>query len=138
MCTCFLLFPKAYACSLCYLLSRRAVVLNTSAARVCPGGTVVFTCTTDTGQLFWESNGMNELYRSSKSQLYAHDVLDVFTVNLTGINGMTLVSTVTVQYVQLNHNGRVITCSDAAFQGSFISRTIQISGKKYDRYVIAI
>ena len=91
---------------------------------------MVFTCTTDTGQLFWESNGMNELYRSSKSQLYAHDVLDVFTVNLTGMNGMMLVSTATVQYVQLNYNGRVITCSDAAFQGSSISRTIQISGIK--------
>ena len=110
------------------LLSRRAVILNSSAARVCPGGTVVFTCTTDTGDLLWDSSGMNELYEIHESQLYMHDIIDIFTVNLTGIDGMTLVSTATVQNVQLTHNGRVITCSDATFQGSSISRTVQISG----------
>lgn len=89
---------------------------------------MVFTCTTHTGDLLWESNGINELYEASKSQLYEHHVIDVFTVNLTGINGMTLVSTATVQYVQLNHNGIVITCSDVTFQGSSVSRTVQISG----------
>ena len=74
---------------------------------------MVFTCVTDTGQLAWSRNGRSHFYYTSgKSTL--SDV-DIFTVNLTSVTGMVLVSTATVHNVQLSHNGAVITCTDGAY-----------------------
>ena len=38
--------------------------------------------------------------------------LDIFTVNLTNISGMVIVSTATINSVLLEHNGTVLSCSD--------------------------
>ena len=103
--------------------------MNPSAVRVCPGGTVVFTCTTNTGKLLWKSNGMNAYYAPTEENR-VEDV-GIFTVNLTR-NGsrMELTSTATVHNVHLDHNRTVISCSDSDFQGESVTRAIQISGTK--------
>ena len=105
-----------------------AVSLNSSAVRVCPGSELVFTCTTDTGTLFWKSGGDNCVYVKG---LYSSGLLDnVFKINLTNVTGMILVSTATVQNVLLGHNGRTISCSDSINMGTgaLMDRTIQIAG----------
>ena len=40
--------------------------------------------------------------------------LDIFTVNLTSISGMVIVSTATISNVLLQHNGTELLCSDDA------------------------
>ena len=63
-----------------------AVSLNSSAVRVCPGSELVFTCTTDTGTLFWKSGGDNCVYVKG---LYSSGLLDnVFKINLTNDTGI--------------------------------------------------
>ena len=73
---------------------------------------MVFTCVTDTGKLAWISNGFKHLYYDPSGQLFSIGSVNIFTVNLTSVTGMVLVSTATVHNVQLGHNGTVITCSD--------------------------
>lgn len=105
-----------------------AVSLNSSAAtvRMCPGSTLVFTCTTDTGILVWKSGADNHLYRTGQ---YSNGPLDnLFTLKLTHVTGMVLVSTATVQTVLFGYNGRTISCSDSIDMGVSLNRTIQISG----------
>ena len=77
---------------------------------MCPGDTVVFTCVTDTGLLAWSSNGCNHLYYTSGQSTV--DDVGIFTVSLTSVTGMVLVSTATVHNIQLSHNGAVVTCLD--------------------------
>ena len=102
------------------------VSLNSSALRVCPGSTLVFTCTTDTGKLVWKSGGDNHLYVSGQ---YSNGLLDnIFTLNLTIVTGMVLVSTATLQNVLIGYNGRTILCYDSINMGASMNRTIQISG----------
>ena len=72
---------------------------------MCPGDTVVFTCVTDTGQLAWRSNGHSHFYSTSVKAIV--DDVDIFTVNLTSVTGMVLVSTATVHNIQLDHSGAV-------------------------------
>ena len=38
------------------------VTLDSSSDSVCPGGTVVFTCTTDTGEMIWAVNSSKVLF----------------------------------------------------------------------------
>ena len=107
------------------------VTLTSSADSVCPGNTVVFTCVTDTGQLAWRSNGHSHFYSTSVKATV--DDVEMFTVNLTSVTGMVLVSTATVHNVQLSHNGAVVTCSDGvAIQQDdhSVNGTVQISGSK--------
>ena len=94
---------------------------------MCPGGTLIFTCVTDTGQLAWdtESNNSNHLYYTSGQPTA---VVGIFTVNLISVTGMVLVSTATVHNVQLSHNGAVVTCSDPNIPDIVVNGTIQISG----------
>lgn len=110
-----------------------AVNLTSSATTVCPGGTLIFTCVTDTGQLAWdtERSNSNHLYYTSGQPT---SVVDIFTVNLTSVTGMVLVSTATVHNVQLSHNGAVITCSDGVTiqqDHHSVNGTVQILGKQY-------
>ena len=72
---------------------------------------MVFTCVTDTGQLAWSRNGRSHFYSTSVKFATVGEV-DIFTVNLTSVTGMVLVSTATAHNVQLGHNGAVVTCSD--------------------------
>lgn len=100
--------------------------------RVCPGSILVFTCTTDTGILVWKSEADNQLYTSGK-YMYMYGPLDnLFTINLTIVTGMTLVSTATVENVLLGYIGRNISCSDSIEMGASMNRTIQISGMHYN------
>ena len=56
--------------------------------------------------------------------------LDIFTVNLTNISGMVIVSTATINNVLLEHNGTVLSCSDNAILqfADTINNTVIISG----------
>ena len=57
--------------------------------------------------------------------------LDIFTVNLTNISGMVIVSTATINnHLLLEHNGTVLACSDNAIPqlANTVSETMIISG----------
>ena len=57
---------------------------------VCPGDTVIFTCTTSTtGQLFWSLNtqGTGEIGYSTGSSTGFDQTLDIFILNLINISG---------------------------------------------------
>ena len=96
---------------------------------MCPGDTVVFTCVTNTSVLLWESNGQNHVYQGM-SGLWTASVNMMFTLYRESVTGKMLVSTATVHSVQLNHNGRVIACSDSINPGNTkVNGTIKISSK---------
>ena len=90
-----------------------AVTLTSSADRVCPGDTAVFTCVTDTLPLIWTYNGVSKLYYSPNQ---------VNETNTTLFNGAfrLQLNTATVGFVSnavaisisLNYDGTNITCSD--------------------------
>ena len=86
------------------------VTLDSSSDSVCPGDTVVFTCTTDTGELIWGIDE-NQFYFST-SQVPNVDPSIPFKFSLISTQGANLVTTVTVDNVQLDDNGTVITCAD--------------------------
>ena len=86
------------------------VTLDSSSDSVCPGDTVVLTCTTDTGELIWGVDGINFYF--STSQVPVIDPSFPFKFILTSSQGSNLVTTATVDNVQLNDNGTVITCTD--------------------------
>ena len=80
---------------------------------MCPGDTLVFTCTTDTGALIWYINGTTQnAFFIEADQLNSTESLDIFTLSLIDIIGATLVSTATVQNVNIENNGTIIICSD--------------------------
>ena len=56
--------------------------------------------------------------------------LGIFIVNVTNVSGKMLISIATVHNVHLDHNGTVISCLDAGFQGRSTNGTIQVSGTK--------
>ena len=105
-----------------------SVTLTSSADSVCPGDTMVFTCVTDTGVLLWKSNGHNHVYLGTSGPQTTY--VDIFTLYRESVTGKTLVSTATAHSVQLNHNGRVISCSDSISpDSSEINGTIRISSR---------
>ena len=112
-------------CNTCYF---HAVTLTSSADRVCPGDTVVFTCVTDTGRLEWYINKDNRQLDYS-SELIGHPLTkDIFTLkllNITGTNNSVFESTATTANVSLSDSGRSISCSDNPL-GSTKERTIRI------------
>ena len=89
---------------------------------------MVFTCVTDTGVLLWKSNGHNHVYLGTSG--LQTTFVDIFTLYRESVTGTMLVSTATAQNVQLNHNGRVISCSDSISPGSSqVNGTIRISSR---------
>ena len=68
------------------------VKLYSSTEDVCPGGTVVFTCVTDTGKLIWNvGNGISQSFHSpAQLNTPIHD--DIFTLLLQNVTGDTAVS----------------------------------------------
>ena len=93
----------------------RAIVVNltSSIERVCPGDTVVFTCITDTGNLFWHiSKSEKQLYQSGQVFQVAHR--DIFTLRIVSETGSVLISTATAHNVSLDYDGKSINCSDSA------------------------
>ena len=92
------------------------VNLTSSASKVCPGDTVVFTCVTNTAPLIWRVNGdtSKEIIYFSANQVNI-PILDetegIFTIELVStMDGFK--STATAYNVSLNSNGSNITCTD--------------------------
>ena len=105
------------------------VILKSLSNKTCPGGPVVFTCITDTGELLWElSHNAENTYYNTEQDNKGED-LGIFIVNVTDVSGKMLISTATVYNVHLHDNGTVISCH-AAFQDRSINGTIQVSGTK--------
>ena len=63
------------------------VKLCSSTEDVCPGGTVVFTCVTNTGKLIWSvGNGISQSFHSpAQLNMPIHD--DIFTLLLQNVTG---------------------------------------------------
>ena len=88
------------------------VILESSSNQTCPGDTVTYTCVTDTGELVWcENNKAQVLFTIDN---HPPQQLDIFTVILTNISGMVIVSTATIKNALLEYNGTVLSCSDNA------------------------
>uniref|UniRef100_A0A1X7T360 Fibronectin type-III domain-containing protein n=1 Tax=Amphimedon queenslandica TaxID=400682 RepID=A0A1X7T360_AMPQE len=89
----------------------------------CPGDRLVLTCTTDTGSLVWEVDGMNiQLAKQG-----ATTEKGGFLVNITNITGNTTISTATDESVPVSLDGTMIGCSDT-FPGGFVYLTINVTG----------
>ena len=105
-----------YAMFCCSIINEcmHAVSLNSSAARVCPGDTLVFTCVTNTSSLLWNMNGTTQnSFFYEQEQLQSTETLDIFSINLISITGTTFVSTATVHNVSIEDDKTIITCSDS-------------------------
>ena len=103
------------------------VKLCSSTEDVCPGGTVVFTCVTNTGKLIWSvGNGISQSFHSpAQLNMPIHD--DIFTLllqNVTGDTNNTYHSTVTATNVPLAYNELIVSCSDDEFEASTRKSTI--------------
>ena len=73
----------------------------------------MFTCATDTGELIWDVLGKKIFFSTSTSHLVPNvDPSFPFTISLTSTQGANLVSTATIDNVQLDDNGTVLTCGD--------------------------
>ena len=77
------------------------VNLTSSADRVCPGDTVIFTCTTDAGRLVWFFKDTSQFYFNSSA---INDALhlDDFIVKLISVTGNVLISTATAHNVSVD------------------------------------
>ena len=92
-----------------------AVYLKSSSTTLCPGGTVVFTCVTDTGRLIWTINDVisQSFHSPAHFNIAIHN--DIFTLllhNITGESNNTYHSTVTATNVSLAYNETITLCSD--------------------------
>ena len=79
---------------------------------VCPGDTVIFTCSSTTGRVNWaldSAGSINRGYRN-ESTLGFPQQLGIFTFNLTS-KTPNLTSTATVHNVTINQTGTDIYCS---------------------------
>ena len=92
----------------CILVS--TVTLDSSSDSVCPGDTVVFTCATDTGELIWDIDE-NQFYFSTSQVPNVYPSFP-FKFSLISTQGANIITTATVDNVQLDDNGTVITCAD--------------------------
>ena len=93
------------------------VTLTSLADSVCPEGTVVFTCVTDTGRLVWVVNNSVDHVHSfhSINQIKTIETVQIFNlelVNVTGIDNKTYLSTATAHNLLPDYNGTDITCED--------------------------
>ena len=80
---------------------------------VCPGDTVIFTCSSTTGGLYWSLNSVGNVtkgYLSIASTIGDIQHLGIFTFNLTS-KSPNLTSTATVHSVTISQTGTDIYCS---------------------------
>ena len=92
---------------------------------VCPGDTVVFTCTTNTGFVSWADNsdGTGALgYTSSNAIGQPPRQLGIFKLALTNVNGSMFVSTATVDNVTYSQSSSNIYCSADAINFNDMDR----------------
>ena len=81
---------------------------------VCPGDTVIFTCSSTTGRVTWalDSNGNSNSGYTDSDQLDAPPTqLGIFIVDLVSANGSNFTSTATVHSVTISQTGTDIYCS---------------------------
>ena len=73
------------------------VTLTSSADRVCPGDTVVFTCVTDTGRVIWIVNNNVDLVSlhsiNQIKMIVTKQIFKLLLVNVTGIDNKIYLST---------------------------------------------
>ena len=107
-----------------------SVTLDSSSDSVCPGDTVVFTCTTDTGVMLWSSSEDNHFfYADSTVQGMISTLSDnIIILNLTNVTGLILISTATVHNVSIADNEEIIECSDSSLSGSTSAMKMIILG----------
>ena len=105
------------------------VILESSSNQTCPGDTVTYTCVTDTGYLVWRDSNKSTQVLFTNTDNHSPQQLGIFTVNLTSISGMVIVSTATINNV-LHHSGTVLLCLDHAIRNlaNMGNRTLIISG----------
>ena len=110
-----------------YTIIIPTVMLESSSNQTCPGDTVTYTCVTDTGQLVWREN--NKAQTLFTIDYHPPQQLDIFTVNVTSISGLVIVSTATINNV-LHHSGTILSCWDNAIRNlaNMSNRTLTISG----------
>ena len=72
---------------------------------MCPEDTIVFTCTTDTGELVWSSDGVNEVFYAETGQTIR--MMGIFELNLTSATEMMMVLTATVHKASLNDDKKL-------------------------------
>ena len=96
---------------------------------VCPGDTVIFTCSSTTGEIYWaldSGGGDNRAYLSSTT-LGIIQHLGIFTFNLTSKNP-NLTSTATVHSVTISQTSTDIYCSpDGAFNQMVQMDTLNVT-----------
>ena len=80
---------------------------------VCPGDTVIFTCSSTTGRVSWalNSDGTNNIGYTTMQQTNIPSQLGIFTLVLVSISGDNLTSTATVHSVTINQTGTDIYCA---------------------------
>ena len=84
---------------------------------VCPGDTVIFTCSSTTGEIAWslDSTGSSSRgYLNITATIGDIQHLEIFTFNLTS-KTPNLTSTATVHNVTISQTGTDIYCSSDAF-----------------------
>ena len=89
---------------------------------VCPNTEVVFTCTTDTGILFWESGNDQQLFNSNNQDTFE---VGIFNVEVVSVVNNTIISNATTTIVT---NGTTIDCSDSLVSGNTETATIIEAG----------
>ena len=77
---------------------------------VCPGDTVIFTCSLTTGGLYWSNGNVTKGYLSIAATLGTMQHLGIFTLNLIS-KSPNLTSTATVHSVTISQTGTDIYCS---------------------------
>ena len=97
-----------------YLIIGLLYQSSPSYSPVCPGDTVVFTCTTNTGFVSWadnsDGNGKNG-YNKANAIEQPPKQLGIFKLALISVNGSMFVSTATVDNVTYSQSSSNIYCS---------------------------
>ena len=109
-------------CSYSYVMiinnSIHTVTLTSSADKLCPGDTVVFTCVTDTGRLVWVPiNPINKhSFHSSTQKPVTKDIFTLTLLNVT--NSSTYRSTATAHNISVGYDGTEVSCTDGPILSS--------------------
>ena len=107
-------YRSEFACSVSMvnrIYEFSSVTLDSSSDSVCPGDTVVFTCTSDTGELIWDVDNRKGIFNDILTE---DNTLSIFDLKLIDQNGKNLISTATIDSVNIDHNGTAISCSDSS------------------------
>ena len=107
------------------------VTLTASPDSLCPGGTVVLTCVTDTGILDWTFGKYLTQTFFKANQIGIPQYKSSFTVilhNITGDDNNTFWSTATVHHVPHNFS-ETVSCSDGP-EGNITEHNINVGKSK--------